>query len=100
MCLGFKKRPQAFFKRNEFWRLQIDFAVVFYTFAVFADLLHHCFGIFPLLKLHVHLQGHEVDGAAFDARRLLSSGFHFIGAVGAVHIDFIGLLHGVKTPFR
>ena len=46
-----------------------------------------------LLKLHVHLLQHEVHHHAFDTGHLGGGQFHFIGAVGAVHIDAIALFH-------
>ena len=51
-------------------------------------------GIVTLGKFHDHLQCHEVYRAVLDAFGLSGGVFHFVGAVGAVHVDSVGLFHG------
>ena len=72
---------------------QKNFAVGFHLLTCFPYLLHDGLGVLPFLKLHVHLEGHEVDGGIRHTRSLAGGVFHQVGAVGSVHIDLISFFH-------
>ena len=92
---------RAVLGKTEGWRRgsQEDLAVVLHPLAVGAHLFHHGLGVLVRLKLHLHLQGHEVHHGVLHARGLVGGVLHLVGAVGAVHIDFVGLFHG-KVSFQ
>ena len=73
--------------------LQINLAVVLDFFAVLQNFLHDGPMVRALLKLHAHLQSHEVHRRVLHARSLLRRLLHFVRAVRAVDIDLIRLLH-------
>lgn len=73
--------------------LQKDLAVGFHLLAGFANLLHNSLGVLTFLELHVHLEGHKVHRSALYAAGLAGGVFHQVGAVSAIHIDFVSLFH-------
>ena len=73
---------------------EVDLAVFFHFFARGSHIFHDGSGVGAFIKLHDHLLGHEVDGGFLHALGLLRGVLHLVGAVGAVHFDPVGLLHG------
>ena len=73
--------------------LQKDLAVGFHLLAGFANLLHNSLGVLTFLELHVHLEGHKVHSSALYAAGLAGGILHQVGAVSAIHIDFVSLFH-------
>ena len=73
--------------------LQEDLAIGFHLLAGFANLLHNGLWILTLLELHIHLEGHKVHRSALYAAGLAGCILHQVGAVSAIHIDFVSLFH-------
>ena len=73
---------------------EVDLAVVFHFLARGSHILHDGRGISAFVKLHDHLLGHEVHGDFLYTGGVPGSVFHLVGAVRAVHFDFVGLFHG------
>ena len=72
---------------------EIDFTFVFHFPAVLQHPGHDFLGIRLLVKVNNHFQGHEIDGAVTDPRRLFACLFHFRGTVCTVDLNGICLLH-------
>src|SRR5699024_3539418 len=80
-------------KRRLLMKSEKDFTVVLYLFAVFLHKLHHASRISPLFKFYDHFQRHKIYGGIFHPVGLSGCLFHFVGTVGAVHINFVGFFH-------
>ena len=77
--------------------LKVYFAILFHLFAGGKHILHNGRGLGAFVKFNNHFLGHEVDGDFFYTGGVPGSIFHLIGAVCAVHFDFVGLFHGNST---
>lgn len=73
--------------------LQEDLAIGFHLLAGFANLLHNSLWVLTFLELHVHLEGHKIHRSALYAAGLAGCILHQVGAVSAIHIDFVSLFH-------
>ena len=74
--------------------LQENLAVGLHLLAGGQYLLHHGLGLLTIGKFYNEFLGHEIDGSGLNALGLPGGLLHQIGAVGAVHFDFVGLFHG------
>ena len=84
MKSAFSREPAA---------LQKDLAVGLHLFAGLDDILHDACRFHALVKFDNHFLGHKVDGGRTNAGTLAGCVLHQVGAVRAVHFDFIRLFH-------
>ena len=70
-----------------------NLALTFYFFAILKDNRHDRGRNCSFFEFYDHFECHEIDGSVFDTGGSACSFFHFIGTVGTVYIDLIGLFH-------
>lgn len=69
-------------------------------FAVIEHVLHDGIDIAAFCEFHYQLLGHEIYYGLLDALGPVGGFLHEVGAVGAVHLDAVGLLHGTHSPLK